>query len=50
MIDLDAVAENKSIDVLVVTPLRDYNVICSELIGIAPEVPIITLKDAVYEL
>jgi phosphoglycerate dehydrogenase-like enzyme len=50
VIDLDAVAENKSIDVLVVTPLRDYNVICSELIGIAPEVPIISLKDAVYEL
>jgi lactate dehydrogenase-like 2-hydroxyacid dehydrogenase len=50
VIDLDAVTENKGIDALVVTPLGDYNVICSDLIGIAPEVSILSLKDAVYEL
>ena len=50
VITLDAISNNKHIDALIVTTMDVFDQICAELIGIAPEIAVISIRDAVYEL
>lgn len=50
VITLPEIKEAESVDVLVVTPLGNYSEICKDLVKFCPEIPTISLREAVYEL
>ncbi len=50
VVGMDEIPKLEHIDALIVTPIGHYDEICRDLIEIAPELPIISIRDAVYEL
>ncbi len=47
--DLEEMQKNNPIDILVISPVIDYNKITRSLAYFAPEIPTLYIKDAVYE-
>ncbi|WP_144351384.1 nucleoside-diphosphate sugar epimerase/dehydratase [Sporomusa termitida] len=50
VIALNDIPKHAHIDVLIVTPIGNFDEICRDLIQIVPELSVISLKDAVYEV
>lgn len=49
VITLPEINQADKVDALVVTPLGNYEEICRDLVKICPELPTISLREAVYE-
>jgi len=50
VITMDEVIEQDAVDAIVVTPIGEFDLIVQEFLRIAPEIAVISLYDAVYEL
>jgi len=50
VISPEEITKHSPIDALIVTPIGNFNEICTDLIRIAPNVAVVSLRDAVYEL
>lgn len=50
VVAMEEITKCAPVDGLIVTPLGIVDEICGELIAILPELPVISLRDAVYEL